>query len=328
MKKIFCFLFFAVIFTIGYSTSLFAESAENEILVKTIDNSEAIKIFKEQVSDNPNSYDFLIRMGFESGSSIGTPFSMEYQEGGADKENIYIFYYPIINNGKIVNYISNYITETGPSWESSKWLNKNLTQFQLSNGNPYSIIIDKNFNAVAVSDNDVVMIQPDSKDSPIDYDVPYEDKETKVVNIMESVIDTSSITSFINSQMDNERIILENAEKNNSTIIQKNAVKFGAVNKNNKLLVPLRNITELIGCTIVKWDSSERAAYVKKGDNTVKFVIGKTQYNINDKIYTLDIPAEIYNGKTFIPLSALSEAFDTDTVFNSVTKTITLAIKK
>lgn len=328
MKKIFCFLLFVVIFIMGYSTSLFAESAKNEILIKTINNSEAIKIFKEKLS---NDSDMLSRNGFGIGSSIGTPFSMEYQERYAGNEiyperspdgiNLYLFYFPIIRNGEIITYIEQTVTENGNvSWATAKWFSNESDLTQLSNGNVYALITDKTINQIAVSDNDIVILRSDP-DYPVDYNVPYEGKETKVVNIMEPIdIDTS----FINPQTEEERVIFENARENGKTIISKNVDELGAINKNSRLLVPLRNIAELIGCT-VDWNNNERAAYAKKNGNIVKFVIGRIEYSVNDKIYNLDVPAEIYNDKTFIPLRAASEALGADIVYNSVTKKITLS---
>ena len=61
MKKI--FLLFIIIFTFGYPINLFAEG--NEILIKTIDNTEAIKIFKEIL---PDDYNMLVRHGFGTDS--------------------------------------------------------------------------------------------------------------------------------------------------------------------------------------------------------------------------------------------------------------------
>jgi len=83
MKKI--FLLFSVIFTMSYSGTLFAGEKVDEILIKTIDNTEAINLFKELISGNSG---MLSRNGFGSNSKIGTPFSVEYQ--GADS---YLFSY-------------------------------------------------------------------------------------------------------------------------------------------------------------------------------------------------------------------------------------------
>ena len=309
MKKI--FLLFIIIFTFGYPINLFAEG--NEILIKTIDN----KIFKEIL---PDDYNMLVRHGFGTDSSIGTPFSVEFQS--TDPYPLYLFYFPIIRNGEIVSYVEQRIMEGEfAGWAVSEWFSDESDLTQLSNGNAYAIIHDKNINELAVSDNDVIILRSDPG-YLIDYNTPYEGKETKIVNIMEPIdIDKS----FLTPEVDDERAIFENArKKGRRAISQRNADELGVINKNDRLLIPLRNIAELIGCT-VEWDSAERAAYAKKGDNTVKFVIGKIQYSVNDKVYNLDVPAEIYNGKTFIPLRAVSEAFDADIAYNSATKMITLS---
>ena len=328
MKKFSYLLLFIFIFTIGYSTTLSAESIKNKILIRTIDNTEAIKIFKNKLNDD---WGMLTRNGFGVGSSIGTPFSVEFQEryDGTDRYptkspdgiNIYLFYFPIIRDGEIVTYIEQTVKENGTvSWATAKWFSDESDLTQLSNGKAYALITDKTINKIAISDNDVVILESDP-DYPVDYNVPYEGKETYTVNIMEPIdIDTS----FLIPQTEEEKAIFENARKNGKTIISQNADELGAINKNSRLLVPLRSIAELIGCT-VDWDNNAKAAYAKKNDNTVKFVIGKTEYSVNDKVYNLDVPAEIYNDKTFIPLRAVSESLGASITYNSTTKKITLS---
>jgi len=46
---------------------------------------------------------------------------------------------------------------------------------------------------------------------------------------------------------------------------------------------------------------------------------------VNDKVYNLDVPAEIYNDRTFIPLRAVSESLGASITYNSTTKKITLS---
>jgi len=67
--------------------------------------------------------------------------------------------------------------------------------------------------------------------------------ETKVVNIMQPIdIDTSPVIP----QTEEEKAIFENARKNGKVVVQRNADSIGAINKNNRLLVPLRDIAESI----------------------------------------------------------------------------------
>jgi len=328
MKKI-SLLFIIVFIIIVYPIVLFAENTENKILIKTIDNTEAIKLFQEHLYGDGG---MLSRNGFGVGSSIGTPFSVEYQEGydgsgrnpikSPDGVNVYLFYFPIIRDGEIINYVEQTVREDGfVSWATAKWFDGESDLTQLSDGNTYAIVHDKtDTNKIAVSDNNIVVLRSNPY-HPIDYNPPYEGKETKVVNIMEPInIDTSSVIP----QTDEERAIFENARKDGKRVILQNADGLGAINKDSRLLVPLRTIAELMGCT-VDWDNNERAAYAKKDGNIVKVVIGKTEYTVNDKVYNLDVPAEIYNDRTYIPLRAVSEALGANVTYNNNSKNIILS---
>lgn len=151
-------------------------------------------------------------------------------------------------------------------------------------------------------------------------------------NIYKSVLDKYILNSDIKTteliseeeQHTEESTISNGFQISNKTIITKTADDIGAINKNNRLLVPLRNITELIGCT-VEWDGSTKTAYVNKAGNIVKFIINSNEYFINDNIYELDVPAEIYDNRTYIPLRAVSESLGISIEYNNNNKTIILS---
>lgn len=319
MKKFIHFLLFTCIFTIAYSTSAFAE---NEILIKTVDTSKVIKAFVESFPEN--GY-MLAKNGFGENSVVGTPFSVECQTYNGN--NDYLFYFPIINNGKIITYVEvNRFDDENKrtSWAVAKFYDGESCLEQLSDGNIYALISDKNTHSdLAISDNKVVVLKPllSCDMSEYDYSTPYEGKETKVVNIMKPIdIDTYSVTP----QTEEERAIIEDARENGKTLVLQNADVMGAIIKDDRLLVPLRNIAEAIDCT-VEWDGNEKAAYANKDSNSVKFVIGSTEYSVNGKAYSFDVPAEIYNDRTYIPLRAVGEALGADVTYNPANKNIYLS---
>ena len=93
---------------------------------------------------------------------------------------------------------------------------------------------------------------------------------------------------------------------------------------NGRTLAPIRDVGEALGAT-VSWDGSTQEVSVKKmvvsvyyssntvryEDRVVKLKIGDDRIKING-IYvgTLDVPAQIINDKTMIPVRAVSEIFD------------------
>ncbi len=325
MKKIGLLLFF-VFSIVCLTVSAYAE-AEKSILIKTIDNTEAIEEFKERFAGD---YSMLSRYGFGRNSQIGTPFSMEYQGLGdpsdkyvsPDGKNTYLFYFPIINDGKIVSYVEQATDKDGTiHWAVSNFFDGEKNLEQLGDGEVYAVIRDKNYyNELAVSDRKTITLWHDL-DSPIDYNTPYEGMETKTVNILEPIdIDKSSVIF----QTDDENAVFENARANGKTVQVETAETLKTININDRLLIPLRDIAEAIDCK-VEWDGSEKAAYVSKNGSTVKFVIGSTEYTVDNEVGILDVPAEIYDGKTYIPFRAAGEALGIEIAYNPESGNITFS---
>ena len=74
--------------------------------------------------------------------------------------------------------------------------------------------------------------------------------------------------------------------------------------KNGRTLLPVRAVSEALGCE-VGWDDATKTVTI---NGNAKIVIGSTNMTLpNGGSYTLDVPAEITNGRTFIPLRALCE---------------------
>ena len=146
-------------------------------------------------------------------------------------------------------------------------------------------------------------------------------------DIYKSVLDKYVLNSDkeINKPIENEEITTSReSESEGKTIITKSAEELGALNKNDRLLIPLRDVAELTGCS-VEWDGNTKTACAKKGKNTVKFSINSNEYYINDKVYELDTQAEIYDSKTYVPLRAVSEGLGVSIEYDSDNKTVTLS---
>lgn len=78
--------------------------------------------------------------------------------------------------------------------------------------------------------------------------------------------------------------------------------------KKGRTFVPIRFIAEELGFD-VKWDAKTRTATMTEGDSTVVVTIGSKTMLVNGEARELDLPAEITDGRTFVPLRAISEAF-------------------
>lgn len=92
--------------------------------------------------------------------------------------------------------------------------------------------------------------------------------------------------------------------------IDGNYIKFDVQPQiiNGRTLVPMRKIFEELGAT-VDWDDSTQTAIGTKENTVVKFTINDYTMYKNESANTLDVPAQLIDGRTLIPLRAVSEAF-------------------
>lgn len=103
------------------------------------------------------------------------------------------------------------------------------------------------------------------------------------------------------------------------------------ITQNGRTLVPMRTIFEKLGAT-VEWDNTTQTATATRDYLTVSITIGSTNmtctYGYGDgtetESFVLDVPAAILNGRTLIPLRAVSEAFWCTVGWDGNDKTISI----
>jgi hypothetical protein len=93
-----------------------------------------------------------------------------------------------------------------------------------------------------------------------------------------------------------------------------------------RTLVPVRAIFEALGAT-VDWDNTTRTATGKRGDTTVVIQIGNTTAYVNGEAKTLDVPAQLINGRTMVPARFVSEALGCEVTWYQKTQTAAVADK-
>lgn len=98
------------------------------------------------------------------------------------------------------------------------------------------------------------------------------------------------------------------------------------INESGRTLVPLRKIFEELGAT-VSWDSSSKTAVSEKDGITIKIQIDNADMHINGKVKTLDVPARLINGRTFVPARAVAEAFGCGVEWNGTNSTVIIKSK-
>ena len=94
-----------------------------------------------------------------------------------------------------------------------------------------------------------------------------------------------------------------------------------------RTMVPLRMIFEALGAE-VSWDDATQTASGVKGDTTVKITINEKVLYKNGQAITLDVPAQLINDRTLVPVRAISESFDVLVDWDDATSTVILATVK
>ena len=75
----------------------------------------------------------------------------------------------------------------------------------------------------------------------------------------------------------------------------------------DRVLVPLRAIFEALDAE-VEWDQETKTVTAVKGENTIELTIGETAYTVNDEAKEMDVPAQLVNDRTLIPIRVVSES--------------------
>ncbi len=85
-----------------------------------------------------------------------------------------------------------------------------------------------------------------------------------------------------------------------------------------RTLVPMRRIFEAMDAT-VSWSEPTQTITAVRNSDTVKMVIGKKEVLRNDQVvYTMDVPAQIMQDRTMVPIRAVAKAFDANIQWDGV----------
>jgi hypothetical protein len=88
-------------------------------------------------------------------------------------------------------------------------------------------------------------------------------------------------------------------------------------------LVPLRAMAEALGAQVF-WDPDDQVVTFTRGDSTVKLQIGSSKVQVNEQQITIDVPAQIFSGRTFVPLRAVSEMLQAEVGWDPATHAVTV----
>ncbi|MCL1787874.1 MAG: copper amine oxidase N-terminal domain-containing protein [Defluviitaleaceae bacterium] len=91
-----------------------------------------------------------------------------------------------------------------------------------------------------------------------------------------------------------------------------------------RTLVPVGGVFGALGFTPT-WDSATRTATLTRSDYVVVITIDSATFTTNGVTYTLDVPAQIINGRTMLPIRAVLESVGYELDWDSATRTVLIS---
>lgn len=93
--------------------------------------------------------------------------------------------------------------------------------------------------------------------------------------------------------------------------------------ENGRTLVPVRYLGDAIGAT-TNWDGTTKTVTLTKGDTVVTIVIGESNIAVNGQASPLDVAPVIQDGRAYLPVSAIAQAFGYTVSWDQATQTVSL----
>ena len=88
-----------------------------------------------------------------------------------------------------------------------------------------------------------------------------------------------------------------------------------------RTLVPMRSIFEALDAR-VQWDSTDRTATAVRGDTTVQVTIDHRTAYVDGRANTLDVTAQLIDGRTMVPARFVSEALHARVLWDDSSRTV------
>jgi len=90
---------------------------------------------------------------------------------------------------------------------------------------------------------------------------------------------------------------------------------------NERTMVPMRKIFEVFGAK-VQWDNDTKTIVSTTEDVIVIMQVNNTEMKVNDKTVVLDVPPQVIDGRTLVPVRAIAEGLGATVKWDSSTHTV------
>ncbi len=93
---------------------------------------------------------------------------------------------------------------------------------------------------------------------------------------------------------------------------------------NSRMLIPARAVFEAAGATVSWEESMPQYVGIRYGTNDITLTIGSTSASVNGQIKTLDVPAQIVNNRTLIPVRFAAENLGFQVGYDDASRVVTV----
>ena len=91
--------------------------------------------------------------------------------------------------------------------------------------------------------------------------------------------------------------------------------------EDGRTLVPIRDVFEGLGFDVA-WDGTTQTVTLDRSTHTVLLTVGQSTFTANGTAHELDVPAQIINGSTLLPLRAVVESIGYTIDWDGATSTV------
>ncbi|MGN0163302.1 MAG: leucine-rich repeat protein [Candidatus Ornithomonoglobus sp.] len=118
----------------------------------------------------------------------------------------------------------------------------------------------------------------------------------------------SSVNSGITVIYNGKRVSFQNYEQNPEII-------------DDSTMVPLRSIFEAMNAGVV-WNDASKTVYATRGTVSISIAIGENVMYKNSQEIKLEVPAQIVNERTMVPVRVIAEAFGAEVEWDGAARTV------
>lgn len=93
--------------------------------------------------------------------------------------------------------------------------------------------------------------------------------------------------------------------------------------ENGRVLVPMRGILEALGYS-VHWQEHTRTVLAVNGEVSISLPLNSNTVSVNGKTVTIDVPAQLKEDRTFVPLRFLAEYSGAEVIWDNGTSTVSI----